>query len=116
VRVAGRVLDGAGQPVPDALVEAWHHDPPAFARCPSDDAGEWHVVIPPAPFLAVNVLARGLLHRLVTRIYLAPADDDPVLARVPAQRRATLIAVRDGAGFRHDIRLQGPDETVFFDV
>jgi protocatechuate 3,4-dioxygenase, alpha subunit len=116
VRVGGRVLDGAGAPVPDALVETWHPDPPAFARCATDDAGAWAVVVPPAPFLAVNVFARGLLHRVVTRIYLAPADDDPVLARVPAARRATLIATRAGDGFSHDIHLQGEHETVFFDV
>src|SRR4051794_29244530 len=78
VRLAGRVLDGNGDPVPDALVETW--DGRAFARCPTDDDGRWHVVIPRAPFVAVNVLARGLLHRLVTRAYLAtPGGDDPVL-------------------------------------
>jgi len=49
VRISGRVLDGAGEPVPDALVETWHDDPPAFARCPTDDEGRWHVVVPPAP-------------------------------------------------------------------
>jgi len=49
VRLAGRVLDGAGEPIVDALVEAWHHDPPAFARCPTDDDGRWHIVVPPPP-------------------------------------------------------------------
>jgi protocatechuate 3,4-dioxygenase alpha subunit len=62
-----------------------------------------------------------MLHRVVTRIYFADEAEanerDPVLASVPAARRATLLATpaQDG-GYRFDIRLQGPGETVFFDV
>jgi protocatechuate 3,4-dioxygenase alpha subunit len=88
----------------------------AFARCPTADDGSWAVRTPPAPYLAVSVFARGLLHRVVTRIYLAPDPGDPVLARVPAARRDTLLAQRTDDGYRFDIRLQGPGETVFFDV
>jgi protocatechuate 3,4-dioxygenase, alpha subunit len=113
VRVAGRVLDGDGAPVPDALVETWDPAARAFARCATDDDGAWHVVTPRAPFLAVNVLARGLLHRLVTRIYF---DEAAVPDAVPAERRHTLVAREEGWGFRFDIRLQGEEETVFFDV
>ena len=116
VRIDGVVYDGDGAPIPDALVETWDPAASAFARCPTDDEGRWHVVTPRCPFLAVNVLARGLLHRLVTRAYLEPADGDPVLASVPVDRRATLVAHPDGAGYRFDIRLQGPGETVFFEV
>lgn len=116
VRLSGRVLDGAGAPVPDALVETWYHDPPAFARCPTDEDGGWHVVVPPAPYLAVHVLARGLLRHLTTRIYLDPAAKDPVLESVPADRRETLLAERTDDGYRFDIRIQGEGETVFFDV
>ena len=116
VRIAGRVLDGAGEPIVDALVEAWHHDPPAFARCPTDDDGRWHIVVPPAPHYAIHVLARGLLRHLSTRVYLAAPADDPVLAAVPDDRRDTLLAERAGDGYRFDIRLQGDRETVFFDV
>lgn len=116
VRVEGHVLDGAGDPIPDALVEAWSHEPAAFARCPTDDDGRWFVAVPPVPFLSVHVFARGLLRHLTTRIYLKPAADDPVLASVPADRRATLLAERSDDGFRFDIRIQGPGETVFFDV
>ena len=116
VRVSGHVLDGAGEPVPDALVETWHHDPPAFARCPTDDDGAWHVVMPPAPYLALHVFARGMLRHLTTRIYLDAPSDDPVLAGVPAERRDTLLAERTHDGYRFDIRLQGERETVFFDV
>ncbi len=116
VRIAGRVLDGAGEPIVDALVEAWHHDPPAFARCPTDDDGRWHIVVPPAPHYAVHILARGLLRHLSTRVYLEAPADDPVLANVPEDRRDTLLAQRTGDGYRFDIRLQGDRETVFFDV
>jgi len=116
VRITGRGLDGAGEPVVDALVEAWHHDPPAFARCPTDDDGRWHVVVPPAPYYAVHVLARGLLRHLTTRVYLEPDAGDPVLAAVPEARRDTLLAERTGEGYRFDVRIQGERETVFFDV
>jgi protocatechuate 3,4-dioxygenase alpha subunit len=74
-----------------------------------------------APHAALSVMGRGILKRLVTRIYFADVegnDDDPVLALVPPARRSTLIARRaDPRGaYRFDIRLQGADETVFFDV
>jgi protocatechuate 3,4-dioxygenase, alpha subunit len=116
VRISGRVLDGAGEPLPDALVETWDPVTRSFCRCATDDDGRWHVATPPAPHLGVNVLARGLLHRLVTRIYFSLDADDPVLALVPADRRETLLAKRADDGYRFDIRLQGPGETVFFDV
>ena len=116
VRISGRVLDGAGEPIPDALVETWHHDPAAFARCPTDEEGRWHVVVPAAPYLALHVFARGLLRHLTTRVYLDPPAEDPVLQGVPADRRETLIAERTDDGYRFDIRIQGDRETVFFDV
>ena len=73
-----------------------------------------------APHVAVAVLGRGLLNHLYTRLYFddEPATaDDPVLLLVPADRRATLIATRDGEGaaYRWDVVLQGEGETVFFD-
>ena len=73
-----------------------------------------------APHLSLSVFARGVLVRLMTRIYFAdqPANAaDPVLALVPPERRETLIAKRDDQGvYRFDIRLQGEGETVFFDA
>lgn len=77
-----------------------------------------------APHIAVTVLARGLLAHVFTRIYF-PEDgaahaSDPVLALVPAERRATLVAERVERAvlptYRFDIRMQGDRETVFFDV
>jgi protocatechuate 3,4-dioxygenase alpha subunit len=71
-----------------------------------------------APHLAIALFARGLLDRLYCRIYFAgePGNDgDPILERVPAARRRTLIATAIGeARYRFDIHLQGPIETVFF--
>ncbi len=116
VRIWGHLIDGAGDPIPDGLVEAWHHDPPAFARCLTDDDGRWEVRVPQVPYVAVHVFARGLLRHLTTRIYLEPVADDPVLAGVPADRRETLMAERGDDGYRLDIRIQGERETVFFDV
>jgi protocatechuate 3,4-dioxygenase, alpha subunit len=73
-----------------------------------------------APHIAVTLMARGMLHRVVTRIYFGDEEaanaEDPILALVPAERRHTLIATPEDGGYRFDIRVQGPDETVFFDV
>jgi protocatechuate 3,4-dioxygenase, alpha subunit len=85
--------------------------------CVPDDAGGWQ-----ASHVSVSVFARGLLRRLVTRVYFAddPAlGSDLVLALVPAGRRPTLIAMPDAARpgrWNHQIRVQGERETVFFDL
>ena len=115
IHITGTLTDGGGSPVPDGLIETWQADG-LFARCPTDDDGAWHVVVPLAPYLAVHVFARGMLRHLTTRIYLDAAADDPVLAGVPADRRDTLLAERTDDGYRFDIRIQGERETVFFDV
>jgi protocatechuate 3,4-dioxygenase, alpha subunit len=119
--LAGRVLDGAGDGVSDALVELW--DGENFARCHSETDGGFSFVVdkpPPldgAPHFAVSVFARGLLGRLVTRCYFpdeAANATDPVLTTVAPERRDTLIAASDSDGLRFDICLQGERETVFF--
>ena len=73
-----------------------------------------------APHIAVSVFARGLLHRVVTRIYFADEADanagDRVLSGLDEPARATLVAAREEDGYRFDVRLQGPDETAFFAV
>jgi protocatechuate 3,4-dioxygenase, alpha subunit len=78
---------------------------------------------PQAPHILLAIFARGMLLQNYTRIYLngeAANAADPVLALVPIERRATLIAQRAncnaGAVYRFDIHLQGDNETVFFDV
>ena len=122
IRIEGQLLDGAGDPVPDGLIEIWAGDD--FARCRTDPEGAYHVgvrkpaAVPPhAPHLNLTVFARGLLRQLASRVYFPqePANAaDPALARVEPVRRGTLIARRDGEVFHFDIRLQGEDETVFF--
>ncbi|WBB61855.1 protocatechuate 3,4-dioxygenase subunit alpha [Streptomyces sp. WMMC500] len=98
-----------------------------FGRVATDRGGRWAArTLRPgarggsAPYLSVCVFARGLLHHLYTRLYF-PEDTaahaaDPLLAALPRQRRATLIAVAgDNRGYRFDIRLQGAAETVFLE-
>ena len=106
-----------------------------FGRCGTDGEGRFSFDTikpgsvpdpdgkPQAPHLLLAVFARGMLRHLYTRIYFdgeAANGSDPVLALVPADRRATLIATRQpgngGAVYKLDLRLQGGDETVFFDV
>ena len=144
IRVLVRVTDGDGRPVDDALIEWWHaaetaensasgprsHALAAFARLPTREDGtcELETARPArtpdrqAPHLNVCLFARGLLRQLHTRIYFAgdPAlGCDAVLSLVPEHRRATLLARPDPAAagrWLFDIRLQEPDETVFFDI
>ncbi|RKQ92171.1 protocatechuate 3,4-dioxygenase alpha subunit [Solirubrobacter pauli] len=134
IRLHGRVLDGAGDPVGDALIETWQADPDGkfgtdfrgFGRCPTDEEGAWEIfTLKPgrlgdgqAPHVDVNVFARGMLNRCVTRIYFADEDNtgDPVLESVPEERRATIVARPDADGYRFDVYLQGERETVFFKV
>jgi protocatechuate 3,4-dioxygenase, alpha subunit len=134
ITISGRMVDGAGEPVPDALVETWQvpaDGARGFGRCPTDPDGGYRITtVRPkaqpdrdggveAPHIDVSIFSRGLLDRLVTRIYFpdAPENDaDPVLASVDPDRRGTLIATEVEGGYRFDIRLQGGAETVFFDV
>jgi protocatechuate 3,4-dioxygenase, alpha subunit len=71
-----------------------------------------------APHLNVTIFMRGLLKQLQTRMYFPddPANaEDPILALVPAERRSTLIARRNGEALEWSVVLQGKNETVFFD-
>ena len=153
IRVEGRVFDGQGQPVPDAMLEVWQADAQGrfsdpqdkralpntkfrgFGRCGTDANGAYVFDTikpgsvpdadgkPQAPHILLAVFARGMLRHFYSRIYFsdeAANAGDPVLALVPADRRATLIATREAgdgnAVYRLDLRLQGENETVFFDV
>ncbi len=154
VLVEGRVLDGGGAAVDDAMIEIWQanaegrYDHPedrqeklldptfhGFGRAATGADGRFRLLtvkpgslpgsdnVLQAPHINVSVFARGLLNRLVTRIYFPDEPlnaTDPVLNSIPAARRATLIARRPGAGsenvLRFDVILQGKDETVFFDI
>jgi protocatechuate 3,4-dioxygenase, alpha subunit len=134
IRIHGRVFDGAGDVITDALIETWQADADGkfgtafrgFGRCPTDEAGRWEIfTVKPgrigdgqAPHVDVNVFARGMLNRCVTRIYFADSDNgnDPVLATVPEDRRATIVAAPGPDGYRFDVHVQGERETVFFKV
>jgi protocatechuate 3,4-dioxygenase alpha subunit len=148
----GTVHDGAGDPVPDAMIETWQADPDGrfdhpddprgavarpgfrgFGRSHTVDGGGYAVLtVKPgrlpdgdgglqAPHVDVSVFARGLLDRVVTRIYFADEADanaeDVVLRSLPDDAaRETLIATPTEDGYRLDIHLQGDRETVFFAV
>jgi protocatechuate 3,4-dioxygenase alpha subunit len=112
IRLEGQVLDGAGEPVPDAVLEVSNGE--QFGRCRTDEEGAFHFAVGEAPFLSLAVFARGLLRHLNTRVYL-PGHEGEIPAAVEAPRRHTLVATRDGDVLRFDVRLQGKGETVFFE-
>lgn len=150
----GRVFDGDGEPIPDALIEINQPDAGGKYRAPGDQpraealrtgfrgfgrvgtgtdaqaAFRFHTVKPgaatagEAPHVDVIVLMRGILVHAFTRAYFSDEAQanakDPVLNSVPAERRESLIAQRVERGgqvvYRFDIHMQGPQETVFFDV
>jgi protocatechuate 3,4-dioxygenase, alpha subunit len=126
VAISGRVLDGDGAPVPDAVVEAWDRSGGRWGRCATDSEGGYRLVsarpgpgpAAEAPHLAILVFARGLLKPVLTRLYLPDEGRanaaDPVLSALDPDERATLVAHPDGAGLRFDIRLQGHGQTTFF--
>lgn len=145
VRVSGRVIDGQGQPLSDALIEVWQADDQGRYAHPADPRGAntpfrgfgrtttdgdgvfaFDTVKPgaigngQAPHITVILFARGGQNHLYTRIYFADEAaanaGDPVLQAVPAERRGTLLARPVDGGYAFDIRIQGGEETVFFDV
>lgn len=148
IRIEGRLTDGDGASVGDAMIEIWQADgegrfprsDPALsnatfkgfgrAHCETDGSYVFTTVKPgavpgpdgstQAPHINVGVFARGLLRRLFTRIYFEdePGNaQDPILTLVPEDARSTLIARRTGEGaYTLDIRLQGENETVFFEA
>jgi protocatechuate 3,4-dioxygenase alpha subunit len=151
IEVAGTVFDADRAPVPDAVLELWHADSfgrymvqpqtkpfdesyVGFGRVPTNEAGQFHFrTVKPgavqadrparqAPHILVSVFMRGLLYRLITRIYFsdeAGNADDPVLRSVEQHRRGSLVASVDPSHpnrYEWNIFLQGEDETVFFEL
>ncbi len=156
--ITGRVIDGDGVPVTDALLEIWQanavgkyphpeddQDKPVdpnfrgFGRACTDTEGVYlfRTIVPgevpgndgtmQAPHIDVTIFARGLLKRLVTRMYLSDRADantrDPFLMTIAdATVRETLVAQRqpstngDVPTYRFDIVLQGERETAFLDI
>ncbi len=153
IRIAGRVLDGDGAPINDAMVEIWQADAQGryasprdsrartnalfkgFGRSATDKQGTYSFDTvkpgavpgpdgkPQAPHIVFCIYSRGMLRQVYTRLYFADEaanGADPILALVPADRRGTLIAHKEAGGgqavYRFDIRMQGDNETVFFDI
>jgi protocatechuate 3,4-dioxygenase alpha subunit len=125
LHIAGTVFDGAGDPVPDSVVEIWHPEPPQFARALADEGGRFAFAIDKprarggqAPHFAVSVFARGLLKRVVTRVYFPDEAEanaaDPVLALV--DNPESLVAVAESGYLRFDVHLQGDRQTAFFEL
>ncbi len=126
IRVAGRVFDGEGQPLSDALIEIWQADAEGRYAHPADPRSSnagfkgfgrtgtgtdpenrfvFDTVMPgavagQAPHINVVVFARGMLNHLYTRVYFEDQAEanarDPVLLSVPSERRNTLMASREG--------------------
>jgi len=138
--IRGRVLDGDGNGIDDALIETWQagsdgryadSSSQGWGRAATDSSGRFQFSTTKpgrvdgasaklqAPHLAVTIFARGLLKHLVTRIYFEDETsnaNDPVLGAVPANRRSTLIARSVGSNeFEWNVVLQGENETVFFE-
>src|SRR5213594_2001477 len=136
IRVEGQLFDGDGQPVPDAMIEIWQAN--AYGRYNHQDDKQEKPLDPAfmgwgrsgtdksvqAPHINVTVFARGMLVHAFTRIYFGDEtvnETDPILSSIKNRaRRKTLIANREDkngkAVYRFDIRLQGENETVFFDM
>lgn len=152
IEVVGTVMDGNGDLVRDAFIEAWQADSHGVYQCEFDlqkpfnsfgrtattfeSGSEWtlHTIKPGvversdgklmAPHINLAVFARGVNIHLHTRLYFEDEAEAnatcPVLNGIESPvRRRTLIAKREEADgkvrYRLDIRLQGEDETVFFD-
>jgi protocatechuate 3,4-dioxygenase alpha subunit len=153
IRIEGRITDGDGVAINDAMIEIWQADsqgryshsrgeqprPNAkftgFGRSATDKDGVYGFDTikpgavpgpsgkPLSPHIVVCIFSRGMLRQIYTRLYFSDEGanaTDPILTLVPADRRGTLIAHKQaGEGvptYRFDIRVQGDNETVFFNI
>jgi protocatechuate 3,4-dioxygenase, alpha subunit len=130
IELSGRITQLDGRPLDNVVVEIWQadsrgrYDAPDFCgwgRAATDASGvyRFRTIRPGAlearlPHINFLLLYSGLMRHLQTVMYFE-AGADPVLDAVPAARRALLVARRDGASYRFDIRLRGEGETPFFD-
>jgi protocatechuate 3,4-dioxygenase alpha subunit len=137
VVITGQVIDGAGAPVTDALLEFWQADrqgrfPPdaepgwsGFGRALTDLTGRYRLAtIKPgpveghAPHVDVSIFARGLMQRLITRLYFSDEPTanagDPFLSNLGPELRDRMVAQVSDSGYVLDLHLQGDDEALFF--
>ena len=130
-----RVIDAAGDPMTDAMIELWQAGPDGryggtagfshWGRQPTHaETGEavFETLVPgapqgQAPHFFLWIAARGINMALMTRVYLPENDNsaDPVFA-LAKDRAPTLVAEKTPTGYTHTIHLRGENETVFFDV
>ena len=133
-RIVGCVYDGAGEPVPDAMVEIWQADAEGryqgdfgWGRSGTDAEGRFaFTTVKPgavdgqAPHLVVLVFARGLLKPVLTRMYFPDEADanahDTVLGAVSEEQRTTLVARARDDALEFDVHLQGDRQTAFFSL
>ncbi len=129
IELRGRVLDGEGQPVPDAMVEIWQRDARGgqragfgWGRSGTDAAGRYRfVTVKPggaaAPHVTMLIFARGLLKPVLTRVYFPdePLNSaDPLLQALAEAERDRLVGqARENGDIEFDVHLQGADQTTF---
>ena len=129
VHLIGKVFDGEGKAIPDAMVELWDVNTQTLGRCgtgtSSDHAFQFSVVKPSGqdhkcPYFTVILFMRGLLLHTFTRVYFADEmalnEQDPDWSVYPEDRKHTLLAKPQGGHYRFDIHMQGPQETLFLSI
>ena len=125
VQLIGQLLDGAGTPIQDGMIELWDAPGARWGRSGTDSDGRFSFLVTKpeapaggAPRFDVFVFARGLLRHQLTRIYFSDEAEanarDPVLSALDEADRQTLVAVHEDGALRFDIRMQGDRATVFF--
>ena len=130
IEVTGRITQLDGKPLDNVVVEIWQADREgrfdsgsfsSWGRAATDANGVYRFrTIKPgavdgrAPHINFLLLYSGLMRHLQTAMFFSAAAD-PVLDAVPAALRSRLVAQREGAAYRFDIRLRGDGETPFFD-
>ncbi|MES2520677.1 MAG: protocatechuate 3,4-dioxygenase subunit alpha [Bacteroidota bacterium] len=131
ISIVGKVFDGENNVIPDAMIELWQNDGEnqLFGRFGTGTDAKnqftFHTIKPEsvngqAPYLTVIIFMRGQLIHSYSRIYFGDEttlnEQDEVLNSIPAERRNTLIAQKNGAVYEFNIFMQGEKETVFFEI
>jgi protocatechuate 3,4-dioxygenase alpha subunit len=137
IKISGSVFDGQGNEIPDAIVEIWQAQDPEGNKSTENGFGRMGTGTEPKsrfvfetfkpnsqndlPFISVIIFMRGLLIHTYTRIYFEDEAEanakDSVFAQIPSERQKTLLAKKVAENEYHfDIHMQGPNETVFFEI
>ncbi|MCP9761563.1 protocatechuate 3,4-dioxygenase subunit alpha [Lacihabitans soyangensis] len=128
ITIKGKVFDGEGNVIPDAMLEIWDNQNNLFGRFGTGTEKDHSFVFKTAkpkpigtnaPFLSVILFMRGQLIHSYTRIYFSDEennDSDEALKLVPVERKNTLVAQKKENYYHFDIHMQGENETVFFDI